>query len=205
MVAPRLLPALVLVGLALGVFALPVLRLRLREGLWGIVLHRAPTAIHRFTSASLGLYGMGAVVWATAYAALGPGALGVWATGVWLRVLAGAVLLAALVLMMVAQRQMGASWRIGIERERTALVTSGLYAVVRNPIYSALLLAAVGLATLTPSSWTVLGTLQAAIVVGLQARLEEEHLLRVHGPEYRAYAARVGRFWPGVGRLGLGV
>ena len=36
----------------------------------------------------------------------------------------------------------------------------------------------------------------------LQTRVvEEPHLLRTHGDEYASYAARVGRFVPGVGRL----
>ena len=37
--------------------------------------------------------------------------------------------------------------------------------------------------------------------VSIQARLEEAHLIRLHGAAYRAFAARVGRFLPGVGRL----
>jgi protein-S-isoprenylcysteine O-methyltransferase Ste14 len=96
---------------------------------------------------------------------------------------------------------MGASWRIGIDANPTALVTGGIYRVVRNPIYTALLLGFGGMALLTPSCWTILGASQAMFVVALQARLEEDHLARVHGEVYLTYAARVGRFWPGVGRL----
>lgn len=200
MPAPRLLPLLVLATLTLAVFALPVLRMRTRTGIWGIVLHRAPSPIHRFASAGLGLYAVCAAAWAVAYALLGPEAFGVWATGDWLRVAALVLLASGLLLMMLAQRQMGASWRIGIESERTSLVTRGLYSRVRNPIYTALLLAAAGFAALTPSAWMLLALAQAALAIGLQARLEEEHLLRVHGEEYRAHAERVGRFWPGIGR-----
>jgi protein-S-isoprenylcysteine O-methyltransferase Ste14 len=41
-----------------------------------------------------------------------------------------------------------------------------------------------------------------AASVQVQVRLvEEPYLLRVHGDAYRAYAARTGRFVPGVGRL----
>jgi protein-S-isoprenylcysteine O-methyltransferase Ste14 len=48
----------------------------------------------------------------------------------------------------------------------------------------------------------------AAVVVtwlGLELQVravEEPYLLRTHGDEYRVYAARVGRFLPGVGRFG---
>jgi len=44
-------------------------------------------------------------------------------------------------------------------------------------------------------------TVGACFVVAVQARLEEEHLEALHGSAYRDYAARVGRFVPGVGRL----
>jgi len=39
------------------------------------------------------------------------------------------------------------------------------------------------------------------VALAAQTRLEEKHLAGLHGPSYRAYAARVGRFVPGVGRL----
>jgi len=102
-----------------------------------------------------------------------------------------------------AQVAMGASWRIGVDpEERTALVADGPFAVVRNPIYAAMGPAALGLALLVPS-WVALaglGLLTIALEVQVRA-VEEPHLRRVHGAEYVAYAARVGRFAPGVGRL----
>jgi protein-S-isoprenylcysteine O-methyltransferase Ste14 len=44
----------------------------------------------------------------------------------------------------------------------------------------------------------------AAAIAGVQLqvrRIEEPYLMGAHGEDYRAYAARVGRFLPGVGRL----
>jgi protein-S-isoprenylcysteine O-methyltransferase Ste14 len=44
----------------------------------------------------------------------------------------------------------------------------------------------------------------AVLLVSIQVQVravEEPYLLRVHGPAYADYAARVGRFLPGVGRL----
>jgi protein-S-isoprenylcysteine O-methyltransferase Ste14 len=40
----------------------------------------------------------------------------------------------------------------------------------------------------------------AAIQMQVRA-VEEPYLLRTHGDNYAAYAARVGRFLPGLGRL----
>ncbi|HEX2095769.1 MAG TPA: isoprenylcysteine carboxylmethyltransferase family protein [Solirubrobacterales bacterium] len=102
-----------------------------------------------------------------------------------------------------AQVSMGASWRIGVDpQERTRLVTTGPFAFVRNPIFSAMLPTALGLTLLVPSWVAAAGLLGLAIALELQVRVvEEPYLLRAHGQSYASYAARVGRFVPGVGRL----
>lgn len=100
-----------------------------------------------------------------------------------------------------AQLVMGESWRIGVDAgERTELVTGGVFRLVRNPIFSAMVLATAGIVLLVPNALSV-GAL-AALVVGLelQVRLVEEPYLRtVHGDAYRRYLATAGRFVPGVG------
>lgn len=105
---------------------------------------------------------------------------------------------------LAAQLSMGNSWRVGVDKdERTDLITEGPFAVVRNPIYSAMLPTTVGLALMVPS-WVAFAGLAALFAaLELQVRVvEEPYLLRVHGDQYAGYAARVGRFLPGVGRLG---
>ncbi|QDG63794.1 isoprenylcysteine carboxylmethyltransferase family protein [Pseudarthrobacter sp. NIBRBAC000502771] len=102
-----------------------------------------------------------------------------------------------------AQLAMGASWRIGVdETERTVLVTWGPFRLVRNPIFSAVFLAFLGLTLMVPNVVAVAGF--AAILVGTQMqvrRVEEPYLRRTHGTAYTDYASRVGRFLPGIGRL----
>lgn len=102
-----------------------------------------------------------------------------------------------------AQFAMGNSWRIGVnEAERTSLVSDGPFAWVRNPIYTAMLAATAGLVLLVPNWISVLALV--ALIVGLQLQVrcvEEPYLLRTHGDAYRRYAARTGRFVPGVGRF----
>jgi len=121
--------------------------------------------------------------------------------------LAGAVLaVAGIGATLYAQIAMGASWRIGVDpAERTQLVTDGPFALVRNPIFAAMAPTALGLALLVPS-WVALAGLAGLVAaLELQVRVvEEPYLLRVHGAPYAAYAARVGRFVPGVGRLASG-
>jgi protein-S-isoprenylcysteine O-methyltransferase Ste14 len=102
-----------------------------------------------------------------------------------------------------AQVAMGSSWRIGVDpEERTGLVTEGPFALVRNPIFAAMLPTALGLGLLVPSWVSLLGLAGLLAALELQVRVvEEPYLLQVHGSAYASYAARVGRFLPGVGRL----
>jgi protein-S-isoprenylcysteine O-methyltransferase Ste14 len=120
-----------------------------------------------------------------------------------LHVVGGILAAAGIAGTFAAQVAMGASWRIGVDpAERTELVTSGPFALVRNPIYSAMLPTALGLTLLVPSWVAFTGLAGLALALELQVRVvEEPYLLQVHGPRYADYAARVGRFVPGVGRL----
>jgi protein-S-isoprenylcysteine O-methyltransferase Ste14 len=104
----------------------------------------------------------------------------------------------------IAQMQMGASWRIGVDPgERTELVTDGLFSLSRNPIYLFMVVAWLGFGILVPT-WLMLAA-GVLLIVGLeiQVRLvEEPHMRRIAGEPYEAWAKRVGRFLPGLGRLG---
>jgi len=105
---------------------------------------------------------------------------------------------------LAAQSSMGASWRVGVDaRERTDLVTAGPFRFVRNPIFSFVLLTALGLALLVPNVVALAGLFALWVAVELQVRLvEEPYLVHTHGDRYLAYARRVGRFFPFCGRLG---
>jgi protein-S-isoprenylcysteine O-methyltransferase Ste14 len=111
--------------------------------------------------------------------------------------------LLGVVVTIVAQLQMRDSWRVGVDRrEATPLVTNGLFGMVRNPIYSAMLLAMAGLLLLMPNALSALAF--GLLVVGLQIqvrRVEEPYLIGIHGETYFAYARTVGRFMPWMGCL----
>jgi protein-S-isoprenylcysteine O-methyltransferase Ste14 len=118
----------------------------------------------------------------------------------------GAVLAAlGIAITVVAQFAMGDAWRIGVDpSERTELVTHGPFALVRNPIYTAMIPAFAGIALLAPNAVTIAGAILLVVALELQTRLvEEPYLARVHGERYAAYAVRAGRFLPGIGRLRL--
>ena len=70
-----------------------------------------------------------------------------------------------------AQFAMGSSWRIGVdESERTELVTSVPFAVVRNPIFAAMPPTALGLVLLVPSWVAILGFVGLVVALELQVR-----------------------------------
>jgi protein-S-isoprenylcysteine O-methyltransferase Ste14 len=102
-----------------------------------------------------------------------------------------------------AQFAMGESWRIGVDPSaRTALVARGPFRLVRNPIFTAMTIATLGLGLLVPNVVAALAVVTLVVALEVHVRLvEEPYLTRTHGDAYRDYAARTGRFLPGIGRL----
>jgi protein-S-isoprenylcysteine O-methyltransferase Ste14 len=121
----------------------------------------------------------------------------------WIQIAGITIAVAGIAATVYAQLQMGDSWRIGVdERETTTLVHTGVFGRVRNPIYTAMFIFGLGVALVTPNLVACAGFILLVITIELQVRrVEEPHLSRTHGNEYRAYAATVGRFFPGVGLI----
>ena len=90
---------------------------------------------------------------------------------------------------------MGRSWRIGIDTgHTTALVTAGLFALSRNPIFLAMRVCLFSLLLIRPNAVTLALWLVGDIIMQVQVRLEEAFLLAQHGPSYRAYSAGTRRW-----------
>lgn len=174
---------------------LPVVRLWRQTRVFGVVLHRG-------LATGMSAWIVALLAWGVAVAALEPSRLGIVVSPAGVRLGGWGLIGAGLVVLMLAQAQMGASWRIGIDARPTPLVTHGLYAVVRNPIYTSMSLMLLGLVAVTPSVAMLVAWAITTSVAAVQTRREERHLLSLHGEAYRRYAERVGRFVPGVGRLG---
>jgi protein-S-isoprenylcysteine O-methyltransferase Ste14 len=126
-----------------------------------------------------------------------------WRVPAWIHLAGIVVATAGIGLTVWAQLQMGDSWRIGVDTEETTeLVHRGVFGLVRNPIYSAMLVFELGIAMLATNPVTVTGFVLALASLELQVRrVEEPHLLTKHGARYRDYTARVGRFVPGLGLI----
>jgi protein-S-isoprenylcysteine O-methyltransferase Ste14 len=196
----KLLPAAVLAYLVVAL-VWPTWRTWRRAGVFPVVFHREAETAQRVFGLLLGLLLAGLALWSLLCALVDPGRLGIWPLGPGWQAIGWLLFLGGLVLSLVAQAQMGASWRVGIDDRPTQLVTRGLFALCRNPIFLGMFLTFAGVVLLTPSPWTLTGSVLAVILVSLQVRLEERNLARIHGQAYATYAARVGRFVPWLGRL----
>jgi protein-S-isoprenylcysteine O-methyltransferase Ste14 len=101
-----------------------------------------------------------------------------------------------------AQSAMGPSWRGDVDPDaRTALVTTGPFRWVRNPILTCTAMTSTGVALMVPNVVAVAMLIANISSHQVQVRLvQEPYLGRVHGEAYRTYAARTGRFLPWIGR-----
>ncbi|MGH8064284.1 MAG: methyltransferase family protein [Candidatus Entotheonellia bacterium] len=86
-------------------------------------------------------------------------------------------------------------WRTHMPSVRDTLVRHGLYACVRHPIYSGMMLVFVGLALLRPTATVVVACALGFLWLIVQARLEELDLVQ-RLPAYREYMEQVPRFVP---------
>jgi protein-S-isoprenylcysteine O-methyltransferase Ste14 len=122
---------------------------------------------------------------------------------VWIQALGIALAVIGTAATAYAQLAMADSWRIGVDHgETTTLVHSGVFGVVRNPIYVAMFVFWLGITLVAPNMLALLGYLLLVVSIELQVRfVEEPYLLRVHRDAYRDYTRSVGRFVPGIGRI----
>ncbi len=105
------------------------------------------------------------------------------------------VLIASLLWLLIAQAQMGASWRIGIDStNRTTLIQEGLFRISRNPIFLSMRVTLLGLFLVVPSAATLALAVAGELLIQVQVRLEEAHLAAVHGEQYKYYQVSVRRW-----------
>ena len=187
---------------------------------WFVLAFVVRALVHLARTGSLGIKGIsgkpGSIEWwggglFVAALLLGPVAAVGHAPGGQVRPLASPMLKWVGVALMVggivgtvrSQRAMGKSWRIGVDpNESTELVTEGVFALMRNPIYTAMLIGAAGLVLVVPNLVALAHVSMLIVALELQVRkVEEPYLIQKHGDAYVGYARQVGRFFPGIGRI----
>ena len=115
----------------------------------------------------------------------------------WLRWSGFAIDLASLALLTWSQYELGRLWSSQLQlRSGHQLVTSGPYARVRHPLYTAICAWGIGAAILT-ANWLFVA-LAAAVCLLLPGRVprEEAMMIEQFGQEYREYMQQTGRFFP---------
>jgi len=102
---------------------------------------------------------------------------------------------AAVLLYGVGLKHLGEAWRLGVDRDKAGpLVTNGIYAWTRHPIYVAFDLIFVG-TFLVHSGWLFLLLVLVWLPLMHQTMLrEEEFLPKKFGHEYMRYRQRTGRY-----------
>jgi protein-S-isoprenylcysteine O-methyltransferase Ste14 len=119
----------------------------------------------------------------------------------WLRWAGFALGLASLGFWTWTQVALGKRWSAQLQlREEHHLVTTGPYARIRHPLYTAMFGYGAGLALVT-ANW-VFVVMAVAVIAGTVARVprEEQMMVQEFGEEYQAYMLRAGRFFPKTGR-----
>ena len=106
-----------------------------------------------------------------------------------------ALVTSGLVIFGSAYASFGDSWRVGFDEKKPgALVTSGTFALSRNPIYVFLDLWFTGVFLIDGTLIFLIFALLAVAVLHWQILQEEKFLVRLYGQPYRSYCAKTGRY-----------
>ena len=99
-------------------------------------------------------------------------------------------------LMLIAQIHLGKSWRVGIdEQTKDVLVTSGLYAFSRNPIFLALNMIFLSFFFAIPNYIFLVFAIVSLLSVHLQIKSEEKFLTQHYKEDYLKYCKTTGRYF----------
>ncbi len=100
----------------------------------------------------------------------------------------------SLIWIAIAQYQMSNSWRIGIdEKNKTDLVTNGIFSISRNPIFLGMIISVLGIFLIIPNAVNFFTALATYFIIHIQIRLEEVFLQSQHGNVYFACKKKTRR------------
>ncbi|EAU40617.1 hypothetical protein FP2506_02784 [Fulvimarina pelagi HTCC2506] len=134
------------------------------------------------------------------YAATGFPALADYQPSIVQFVLGAAVGVLSLTLFRLTHKALGKMWSVSLDlREKHKLITTGIYAKVRHPMYSAFWSLALAQALLLPN-WIagLAGLVGFGTLFFLRVGPEEEMMEAAFGEEYRQYCTRTARIIPGI-------
>ena len=200
---PYALSALIVLALFYGIYFAKML-VQKRHGIRTHQIGRRKEKKLHTVETLMSVATLGIVIAQLASIALGWSAMpsGARFTGLVLGLLGDGIFLAAVLCMKD-------SWRAGIpENDRTTMVTTGIYAVSRNPAFVGFDLMYIGVLLMYCNPLTGAFTVFAIVMLHFQILQEEQYLPTVFGESYRAYKATVRRYlgrYPQKGRKSNGV
>ena len=113
-----------------------------------------------------------------------------------LRWIGVALCVLGLILFLLVLISFGKSFRVGIDQEHPGtLITKGIFAISRNPIYTAFGIILLGIFMIF-SNWVLLLYLVAGMwLFNRQVLREEKSLEKIYGKEYLEYCKKVHRYF----------
>lgn len=107
-----------------------------------------------------------------------------------------ALIIVGLVFFILAFLSFGDSWRVGVDvKNPGVLVTSGIFAYSRNPIYVFLALWFIGSFFINGTLIFLIFALLSTSLLHWQTLQEERFLLKLYGKPYQEYLARTARYF----------
>ena len=109
-----------------------------------------------------------------------------------------AILCLGLWLFYRSHADLGRNWSVSLEiRDHHALVTDGVYRIIRHPMYTSFFLVAIAQFLLLPNWFAgAAGFLTVAALYAFRVRQEERMMRDTFGGEYASYAAHTKRLIP---------
>jgi protein-S-isoprenylcysteine O-methyltransferase Ste14 len=117
-----------------------------------------------------------------------------------LAIIGAAVLGGALLLFYRSHADLGRNWSISLEiRKEHRLVTTGIYRLIRHPMYSSFFLLALAQLMLLPNWFAgAIGLVGVAVLYAFRVPREERMMLERFGADYQRYMGRTARLIPWV-------
>lgn len=118
--------------------------------------------------------------------------------GIGIRLLGSISFVAGMFIVLLAIIQLNRNLTVFPTPKRNSnLVQSGLYKYIRHPIYTGVILVALGFGLYSESAYRLIIGLLLFVLFYFKSKYEEERLKKVF-PEYPEYMKKSGRFFPGI-------
>lgn len=115
---------------------------------------------------------------------------------VWLKVAGTLVVAISLIMVSLALKHAGRSFRFGTnEKNDGNLVTSGIFSLSRNPFFLSIEIFLAGITFLIPNLFFMTILAMAILIIHFYILKEEEFLWKNYGDEYKKYTEKTSRYF----------